>query len=77
MGTITLPITTGNWNYSRIRVMSNVVDSITESRKNQLQLIFIMTYKKYKFINNTKSSFISKTKCCFYKLLILIESMIS
>ena len=32
--TITLPITIGNWHYSRIRVIGNVVDSIVEPRKN-------------------------------------------
>jgi hypothetical protein len=32
--TITLVITIGNWHYSRIRVIGNVVDSITEPRKN-------------------------------------------
>ena len=44
--TITLPITSGNWHYSRIWVIGNVVDSITEPRERQLQLLFIMTYKK-------------------------------
>ena len=33
--TITLPITIGNWRYSRIRVIGNVVDSITEPREKQ------------------------------------------
>ena len=69
IGTITLPITSGNWHYSRSRVIGNVVDSITETPKKQLQLLFIMTYKKYKFVHNTKY--------CFKKLLILIEFMIS
>ena len=32
--TITLPIAIGNWHYSRSRVIGNVVDSITEPRKN-------------------------------------------
>jgi len=32
--TITLPIRIGNWYYSRIRVIGNVVDSINERRKN-------------------------------------------
>jgi hypothetical protein len=32
--TITLPITIGNWHYSRIRVIGNVVDSITQPPKN-------------------------------------------
>jgi len=32
--TITLPIKIGNWHYSSIRVIGNVVDSITEPRKN-------------------------------------------
>ena len=32
--TITLAITIGNWHYSSIRVIGNVVDSITEPRKN-------------------------------------------
>ena len=41
--TISLPITIGNWHYSRIRVVGSVVDSVTESRKTQLQLLFIMT----------------------------------
>jgi len=59
------PITIGNLNYSRIRVIGNVVDSINETRKKQLQLLFIMTYKKYKFIHDTKSNFISNTKYCF------------
>ncbi len=63
--TITLPITIGNWHYSKIRVIGNVVDSITEPRKKQLQLLFIMTCKKYKFIRDTKSNFISDTKYCF------------
>jgi len=45
IGTITLPITIGSWLYSRIRVTGNVVDSITEPRKKQKQLLFIMTYK--------------------------------
>ncbi len=31
--TITLPISIGDWHYSRIRVIGNVVDSITEPRK--------------------------------------------
>jgi len=31
--TITLPITIGNWHYSRSGVIGNVVDSITESKK--------------------------------------------
>jgi len=31
--TITLPITIGDWHYSRIRVIGNEVDLITESRK--------------------------------------------
>ncbi len=31
--TITLPITIGNWHYSRIRVIGNVVDSIAEPLK--------------------------------------------
>jgi len=30
---ITLPITIGNWYYSKIRVISNVVDSITKPPK--------------------------------------------
>jgi len=33
--TITLPITIGNWHYSRIRVIGNVVDLITEPRKKR------------------------------------------
>jgi len=45
METITLPITFGSCYYSRIRVIGNVVDSITEPRKKQLLLLFIMTYK--------------------------------
>jgi hypothetical protein len=32
--TTTLPITTGNWHYSIIRAIGNVVDSITKPRKN-------------------------------------------
>jgi hypothetical protein len=39
---ITLPIAIGSWHYSRIRVICNVIDSITESRKKQLQLLFII-----------------------------------
>ena len=39
---IRLPITIGKWHYSRIRVIGNVVDLITEPRKkNTLQLLFI------------------------------------
>jgi len=34
-----------HWYYSRIRLIGSVVDSITELRKKQLQLLFIMTYK--------------------------------
>jgi hypothetical protein len=56
--TITLPITIGNWHYSKIRVIGNVVDSITEPRKKQLQLLFIMTYKKCKFIHNRKYNYL-------------------
>ena len=52
--TVTLLITVGNWHYSRIRVIGNVVDSITEPRKNNLQFIFIMKYKKYNFISTRK-----------------------
>ncbi len=52
----TLPISIGDWHYSRIRVIGNAVDSITEPRKKQLKFLFIMTYKKYKFIHNTKYS---------------------
>ena len=37
----------------RIRLIGNVVESITELRKKQLQLLFIMTFKKYKCIQNT------------------------
>ena len=72
METITLPITFGNCHYSRIRVIGNVVDSITEPRKKKLQLLFIMTYK------NT-NLFITQTTILLViqKLLILIESMIS
>jgi len=66
--TITLPITIGNWHYSRRRVTGDVVDSITEPPKKQLRLLFIMTYKKYKFIHNTKY--------CFKKLFILIELLL-
>jgi hypothetical protein len=65
---ITLPITIGNWHYSRSRVTGNVVDSVTEPPKKQFQFLFIMTNKKYKFIHNTKY--------CFKKLLIIIELMI-
>jgi hypothetical protein len=76
MEAIALAITTGDWYYTRIRAVGNVVDSITGPRKKQLRLLFIMEYKKYKFIHNTKCNFISK-KYYFYKLLIMIESMIS
>ena len=44
----------------------NVVGSITEPRKKQSQLLFIMTWKKIQFIHNTKSNFIS-----LYKILLL------
>ncbi len=59
MPTITLPITIGNWYYWRIRVIGNEVDSISEHRKKQLQLLFIVTYKKYNFIGNTKYFFLN------------------
>ena len=59
--TITLPITIGNWHYSRIIVIGNVVDSIAETRKKQL--LFIMTYKRYKFIHNTKSNLVLRRRC--------------
>ena len=36
-----------------------------------------MTYKKYKFVHDTKYNFTSNKKYCFEKLLILVESMIS
>jgi hypothetical protein len=41
---MTLAIIIGDWHYSRIGVIGNVVDSIAEPRKKRLQL-FIMTYK--------------------------------
>ncbi len=33
------------------RVIGNVVDSITEPRKNNYKHLFIMAYKNYNFIN--------------------------
>jgi hypothetical protein len=33
-----LPITVGNWRYPRIKVIGDVVDSITEPRKNNYSL---------------------------------------
>jgi len=36
-------MTMGNWHYSRIRVIGNVVDLIIIPRKKQLQLLFKMT----------------------------------
>ena len=56
IGTITLLITIGDGHYSRIRVVGNLVDSITEPRK---------IYKKYLVISNTKCNFISNTKYYF------------
>jgi hypothetical protein len=55
--TITLPIRIGNWQNSRFRGIGNVVDSITEPRKNNYNHFFIRTYTKYKFISNTKYYF--------------------
>jgi len=52
-------MTVGNWHYSRIRVIGNVGDSITE-KKTKKQLLFTMTYKKYNFIRN------DVFRCCFF-----------
>jgi len=49
--TITLPITFGNWHYSRIREIGNVVDSIGEPQKKQKQLLFIMTSGVDRFVS--------------------------
>ena len=38
--TITLTNKFGNWHYSRIRVIGNVVDSITEPRKNKYNYFY-------------------------------------
>ena len=37
---IKLSITIGNWDYSRIQVIGNVVDSITEPRKKTITITF-------------------------------------
>ena len=49
-----MPITIGNWHYSRIRVIGNVVDSITETREKTITIIFYNDIKKCKFTSNEK-----------------------
>jgi len=57
---MSLPITIGYWHCLWIGEIGNEVDSIAETRiKKQLQLLFLMTYKKYKSFYYIKSNFIS------------------
>ena len=61
----TLPITIGNWHYSRIRGIGNVVDSVTEPRKNNYFYFLYWHIKNtilYRVISNTEYNLISNTK---------------
>ena len=55
---ITLPITIGYWHYSRIRVIGNVVDSITEPRKKTITISFYNDIQKIQFCWYSQTSLI-------------------
>ncbi len=74
---ITLPITIGEWHYSRIRVIGNVVDSITEPRKNNW-LSSWLSFKKTYVVNNNKDILLClEEKVCPALHMLLFNNFIS
>jgi len=60
-----MPITIGKWHYSRIRVIGNVVDSITEPRRNRTITIFFINEIQIIQIDSDYGSAMH----CFYVIL--------